>query len=202
MITFSKREIQDIIIAWITLSIAFSLTISGSETYAILVSLLLSGSAFVLHELSHKFVGQHFGRAAEFHLWWQGVALGLGMALATYLLLGSHYVFFFAAPGAVYVAPLLGQYYGERVQWRVTKGEGLISLAGPLMNLALGASFKALALLPTPVAPAFAEASSINIFLGFFNMLPVPPLDGSKVLLWNRGVWVAIVLVLLVLLVN
>ncbi|MCD6434530.1 MAG: site-2 protease family protein, partial [Candidatus Diapherotrites archaeon] len=29
----------------------------------------------------------------------------------------------------------------------------------------------------------------INFFLAFFNLLPVPPLDGSKVIVWNKFVW-------------
>ena len=29
----------------------------------------------------------------------------------------------------------------------------------------------------------------INAFLGVFNMLPIPPLDGSKVLAWNVAIW-------------
>ncbi|TLZ55689.1 MAG: hypothetical protein E6K17_05280, partial [Methanobacteriota archaeon] len=34
----------------------------------------------------------------------------------------------------------------------------------------------------------------INAFLGVFNMLPIPPLDGSKVFRWNVAIWaVAIV---------
>ena len=31
--------------------------------------------------------------------------------------------------------------------------------------------------------------SKINFFLGAFNMVPFPPLDGSKVMAWNPLVW-------------
>src|SRR5438093_1616122 len=33
----------------------------------------------------------------------------------------------------------------------------------------------------------------INIFLGGFNMVPIPPLDGSKVLAWNPAIWVLVI---------
>ncbi|MBI3551001.1 MAG: site-2 protease family protein [Elusimicrobia bacterium] len=68
-----------------------------------------------------------------------------------------------------------------------------VALAGPVSNLALGLTaailFRAVASLP-PVFPLFQYnlrnallfAVSVNIFLAFFNLLPVHPLDGGKVM--------------------
>jgi Zn-dependent protease len=33
----------------------------------------------------------------------------------------------------------------------------------------------------------------INIILGGFNMIPVPPLDGSKIMAWSSAAWGGIV---------
>jgi Zn-dependent protease len=30
----------------------------------------------------------------------------------------------------------------------------------------------------------------VNIWLGLFNLLPIPPLDGSKIFAWNFIVWI------------
>ncbi|MFA5077161.1 MAG: site-2 protease family protein, partial [Candidatus Micrarchaeia archaeon] len=119
-------------------------------------------------------VAMKFGGYAEFKMWAQGLILAL--VLATFLGV------VFAAPGAVYI-------YAPRI---TRKQNGLISLAGPLVNLILSVIFLALALL---IPLSFGSmniwyfASKINVWLGMFNMVPVYPLDGSKILDWNIFVW-------------
>ena len=65
-------------------------------------------------------------------------------------------------------------------------GAALVGLAGPLTNLLLSFIFFALyALLDTPpgVVGSFLEiAVVINLGFFIFNMIPIPPLDGSRVL--------------------
>ena len=59
------------------------------------------------------------------------------------------------------------------------KDMALVSLAGPLTNLllAIAGSFL-LKLFPSEI---FAIIVQINLLLTIFNLLPIPPLDGSKV---------------------
>ncbi|HEX3099501.1 MAG TPA: site-2 protease family protein [Patescibacteria group bacterium] len=65
-------------------------------------------------------------------------------------------------------------------------GMALVSLAGPLSNFILAA----LLILPLkfgllsagPVADIWLKAVIINVVLGTFNLLPIPPLDGSKII--------------------
>ena len=69
-------------------------------------------------------------------------------------------------------------------RWR---DEMLIAMAGPAMNLVLGvllvAVVKVMQMLHYGgVAELFWQAAGLSLLLCFFNLIPVPPLDGSHVL--------------------
>ncbi len=66
-------------------------------------------------------------------------------------------------------------------------GPALVAIAGPVSNLFLAAIFSLIIRLSVGVAPvAFIQLSImivlINLGLALFNLIPVPPLDGSKIL--------------------
>ncbi len=67
-------------------------------------------------------------------------------------------------------------------------GEALVAAAGPAANIGIALVFaglvrahEALALPETFVFIA-VQIIILNIFLAFFNLVPIPPLDGSKIL--------------------
>jgi len=73
------------------------------------------------------------------------------------------------------------------------KGGGLIALAGPMSNILVAAIFGACirflqvaspfdAMQTEALMTMFIVAVSLNVTLAIFNLLPIPPIDGSKVL--------------------
>jgi Zn-dependent protease len=65
----------------------------------------------------------------------------------------------------------------------------LVSLAGPLTNFVvalvialIGLVLRLVGVKSLEVFTLFYYASSINIWLGIFNLIPIPPLDGSHIL--------------------
>ncbi len=65
------------------------------------------------------------------------------------------------------------------------KGGGLIGAAGPMSNLIVAGFFGLLIRLAPAMglgmlAPFFGVIVFINILLSIFNLIPIPPLDGSK----------------------
>ncbi|MEK7208562.1 MAG: site-2 protease family protein [Patescibacteria group bacterium] len=66
-------------------------------------------------------------------------------------------------------------------------GEAIVAAAGPLSNIALAVVFGLFIrlsgnLLPDSFIHIAATVVIINIVLAIFNLVPIPPLDGSKIL--------------------
>ena len=186
-ISFSKRELRDLAVAWVALGAAFTIFIDRSIAEAAMrgtvdpstaalalgVSLATVGVAFLLHELAHKVVAVRFGQVAAFKADYGMLFLAVMSALAGFL---------FAAPGAVVH------------RGRITAREnGLIALAGPVTNIGLAAVFLPLMLFgPGLLGLVGQRGVSINLLLAGFNMIPYGPLDGKKVIGWSKSVYLAV----------
>ncbi len=179
---FTWRETRDLWSAGILISLAFAILLSGgiqrfgfdSRFFIVfLAAFITAGAGFLLHELMHKYVAQHYGLTAEFHAFYP--MLGLAIVF-------SFFGFIFAAPGAVYISGFVTR---ER--------NGKIALAGPATNIVLSVLFLLISLILQPagfLALIFAYGLSINALLAAFNMIPVMPFDGSKIIIWNKGIYV------------
>ena len=190
-LSFSSRELRDLGLAWIALSVAFAVFFAGGGTVVIntlaagaigslgglfVVSLVTAGVAFLLHELGHKVVAVRYGQRAAFRADYGMLFLAVVAATAGFL---------FAAPGAVH-------HVG-----RITKRQnGLIALAGPVVNLLLAAVFAPLLLIGFVGFSSLAltvgtYGVAVNLLLAAFNLIPFGPLDGATVRAWSTPVWLA-----------
>ncbi len=183
-IRFSGREIQDLLIAWIALGVAFAFLLNRQLVSALFgatgivavddailsvgVSMATVGVGFLLHELAHKVVAIKFGRVAEFRADYSMLLLAVGAGIAGFL---------FAAPGAVYHA-------GREI---TARENGLIAIAGPVTNLLLaGLFFPLVVLAPSPIVYQAGQLGvTVNLVLAAFNMIPFGPLDGRTVISWS-----------------
>jgi len=183
-IHFSKKELQDLLIATLVVSVAFAIALSSyygimdidwaAFPLAFLISLLAIGSGFILHEMGHKFLAIRYGAWAEFRAWMMGLMMALMLAVLT--------GFVFAAPGAVYIA---GNITEEQ--------NGKISAMGPLINMIFAFIFFPLAFITTGILNDICVyIYYINAFLGVFNLLPFGPLDGAKILRWNVPIFIVL----------
>jgi len=173
--SFSKAEIKDLAISTLVIALIFAWNSRGFPTFdswfilKMVISTFTVGTGFILHELAHRTVARHFGAWSEFKAWYEGLAI----ALALKMLLGATFI----APGAVYI-------YKD---YLTSEENGLISIAGPLTNVALAFVFL---ILHIPIISDIGYM--VNIFLAAFNMIPIYPLDGAKVLNWNPVIWAVV----------
>jgi len=201
-------EAKDLFISWIALAVAFTVGALGlinliangfqgfnalSLLIYFLIALLTVGVAFVLHELAHKFTAIKYGFWSEFRK--NNSMLVISVALAA--IIGV----VFAAPGATLINT------GGRELTK--KQNGMISVMGPLTNIVLFIIFAVIMIIGLACGGVntnyltFASflvlvgefGCTINAAITFFNMLPVGPLDGKKVLRWNPIIFAIVLLV-------
>ena len=169
-----------------------------SSPLAVVLEILLFIPAIILHEVSHGYVAYLLGDPtahdrgrltlnpiAHVDLW--GTIL---MPAVMLLLSGGRFAFGYAKPVPI----------DPRRMTRTTYQMGMLltGAAGPVTNILLatvsGIAFRLSTLFQAPdvVLFIFYFFALINLVLAMFNLIPIPPLDGSKVMfsLMNPGtVW-------------
>ncbi len=179
----NNDEMRDLLVASAALVFVFSYPEFLGNPSLLFASAIAIVSGFALHELAHKFMANKFGASAEFRLWKEGLMMAVVLAIATN---GS---FVFAAPGAVMIS---GVKFGLRGLAHLNRMEmGMIGAAGPVTNIALAALFAVL--YSATANPIMVYAARINMSLAIFNMIPIPPLDGSKVMNWGFANWAVVI---------
>lgn len=195
--SYRMHELRDIAVADAVLIVAFSLALFGGVfglsqgaslsqfvVYIPIVALAVTLS-FVLHELMHKFAAQHYGAIAAFRTSYSGLMITLVTGALGFLI---------GIPGATVIY----------TTGFTKRQNGIVSIAGPLTNFAVFGAFLAVQLVLAPAQTSYLGIAvsltlTISILLAFFNMLPIFPLDGSKVLAWNKPVYFGTLAVIFVL---
>ena len=154
----------------------------------IVLSLLAAIAAIVLHEVAHGYAAlalgddtaRRLGRLSLnpiVHVDRVGTLIVPGLLLIAQTLFGGHFMFGWAKP--VPVDP--SQFRDPR------RGMMVVAAAGPAMNFALAwLTALALNLEPDGLVGQLFEGFALpfilyNLLLGLFNLLPLPPLDGGRI---------------------
>jgi Zn-dependent protease len=193
---FSRVEITHILISMIVLTFAFAIALpkdtilSGNFKfeefpYYLLLSFLGIATAFFFHEMSHKFMAQKYGLWAEYRMFPMGLLIALILSFTGFV---------FAAPGAV-------MFLGGSRDYET----GKIAMAGPLANIIIAIIILPLYLFvffeSLQIASILNFIIMINLILATFNLLPLGPLDGTKIIKWSATVWITMLIISITLLV-
>lgn len=186
-----RQEAFDIIVSILAIALVFTFYQLGLKLepstflFYMAAAIITLGSGFVLHELSHKYFAIKYGARARFVAWPMGLALALAVVIVPQVIWGPGAGIFFIAPGAVYI-------YAMRPI--SIKENGIISIAGPAANWVLCAVFLMPLLfldVPLQLGRILSIGFMVNAWLALFNLIPIYPLDGSKVFAWDWKVWLA-----------
>lgn len=181
---FSRTEVGHLLIALallvlLSFSVFFPLfpLLSPSQfdpTLFVFLTLILFLS-FLPHELMHKVIAQRHGLFAEFRI------VPSYALLTLMILLVSPFKIY--APGAV----MIGGYASPREY-------GKAAAAGPATNLVISGILFLFAFIFPYYATFFLFGAMLSGWLGFFNMIPVSPFDGEKVLHWSRAAFAVLLI--------
>lgn len=181
------REVKDFLIAIFVLFSGYVISIYVDTRFSLsslplvlLVSLFSIVLAFSAHEGAHRFMAIRLGAIAFFKKWNLGLLLIIVSSLVGSL---------FATAGAV-------QFTGITDESKIGKS----ALAGPATNLIIGTSVYGIYLLGgfssiSLVGFLLINIFRINLWLGLFNMIPIPPIDGSKVFRWDLKIFVIVIVI-------
>lgn len=172
---FSKKEIKHLaigtlLVLLVGLSLFRELIFSFFGVTLITIIFTIS---FILHELAHKFIAQKNGLWAEFRLSISGAILTLISIFLPF--------FKIISPGAVVIAGISSR-----------KTTGKISMFGPLVNILLGNIFLLIYYIKTPyiiLNRIMVYSALFNAMIALINLLPFGILDGYKVFLWDKAIW-------------
>ena len=204
---FSSTELRHLLIASILVTLV-GISILGSP-YGIVNALgvfigLITGPfwwvpvglisifllSFIGHELSHKFVAQHYGMWSEFRMTSMG--------------------YYLSAIAILFSVPIFGTGTVLTSGTSNTEHNAKTNLAGPLSNFVIAISLVVVAifsitLISQPVLfyVMFLVRYGIivNAILGLFNMIPIQPFDGATVKDWSLPVWITLTIALVSMLV-
>jgi Zn-dependent protease len=161
-----------------------------SKWWGFAIAAILVGTAFLPHELAHKFVAIRKGQFARYILWVRGMLFTL-----LTLVLGIGLI----VPGFVAIVPMSRQMN--------KKDLGLVAFAGPAINAVIGTvslilgfltySGYEITALVGPLAMyglwgnpnIFILVAQFNGLIALFNCIPLWQLDGKKILNWNKAAY-------------
>jgi len=157
------------------------------RTVLLLFSLIILLFSIILHECAHGIMAEHHGDSTARmagritlnpipHLDPIGSLLLPGIMIIMSLVGGPLFIFGWAKP--VPINPYNLNNPKKDMMW--------IGLAGPATNLGialfLALLFRILVTSGSVAAVILFYGITINLILAFFNLIPIPPLDGSRVL--------------------
>lgn len=191
----TKQERTGIIITIILLAIILSFDEWGAENIFnlniglknFLTAIILGAITVLIHHTAQKLLGIYYGIKAEQKLWWHGTLFSL---LITALTNGILKIYAFSG---LYVEPIKEQRIGKPRREINMWEYATVALIGPIANILLATLVKTLQIWFG--ITIYSQEITNKIFLlnwayALYNLLPIPPLDGSRIFYFSRQTYI------------
>jgi len=183
---FSPAELKSLIISIIIVAFIISFKEWGvGEVFDFKIglfnfinSILIVALSFIVHISAQRVWALATGYKHEYQMW--GIGLGIGLILS-FVTNGKVWIII---PGGFVIHHLAGHRLGWFRYGINYWALGLIAFAGPMASIIFAIIFKSIT---GVVSNALIQKIIIfNIIYAVFSMVPIPPLDGSKIYFGSR----------------
>lgn len=182
---FTHHEVRGLIVAIFAVAFIISFKEWGKASfdatagiYNLFNAVLIVALSILIHDFGQRVWGLAIGYRIEYKMWTFGLVAALVIA--------------FISNGSLWlIVPsgfMLHHIAGHRLGWFRYDinyfGQAMVALAGPLFTLMLIILLKALnSFFPNPL---IQKAIIFNVVYAITSLLPIPPLDGSKIYFGSR----------------
>jgi len=187
---FSKEEINGLVVSIIIIGFIVSfrdwvITPEGGLDSFITLRNIFNGIivaclVLLIYETGHRLIAIGKGFEIKSKLWWPGIIVGLILAFAT-----KGWLWLIIAP-SVFIHHLHVHRLGRFRYGRNLLDNGFICLAGPVAMIIFAFIVKIL-LIYLPANVLLLKTLYVSLWFAAVNMLPIPPLDGSRVFFMPGG---------------
>lgn len=186
---FSRYELRGIIISILVIAFIVSFNEWGSSSafepaiglFNLFNAILIVALSILFHDAGQRLWGLAMGYRVEFKMWTFGLIASLALAFINN---GRIPYLWLIAPSGFTLHLIAGHRLGW-FRYNINYfGQAMVALAGPLFTLMLVLFLKVLYIFsPTPL---ILLAIRFNVIYAIISLLPIPPLDGSKIYFGSR----------------
>ncbi len=151
-------------------------------TYNMLVSMGIVAISMLIFLTGQRVAGLSAGYRVEFQMWWPGLILAL---IVTFIARGHIWI---PIAGGMLIHHMSGHRLGFFRYGLNMLDNGIIAACGPLFNILFATILMQFAnwFGPASGVPIIDKIYWFNMVFALVNMIPIPPLAGSKLMYHNR----------------
>jgi Zn-dependent protease len=176
------RDLRDTVIAIVALTIIFAYNAQNpaATVNSFIPALLAVSVAFLVNRIVCKLLASKLGCVAYYRIWLPGLVFGLIL-----MLIG----FKFPAIGFIVIHPFAFGRWGFKSRRPSMTEDGLMGFIGPASNILLALVLSIFS------DPMLSYMSFVSAYFALFNLLPIKPLSGYKMIVWKPWIWFFLVII-------